>query len=116
MTKDGILYRDVAISGLSLGIVYYCYPRQEILIVGGIYVLCCLLWTQLRRANHHFWVIFTRGIQTVTSPLLFGAIFLLVVVPLGLLYRLWHRKEPQKDSSFTVTDQSADPAFFEVPW
>lgn len=116
MPGERILNRDLVITGLSLGILYYYYPRTEILVLGGLYLLFCLLWKKLKVLNHRFWTRLTRIIQSVTSPVLFGVIFFLVLVPVGLLYRLWHKKDPQKDSTFTEVEQNVDKAFFEVPW
>ncbi|MCB0631687.1 MAG: hypothetical protein R2824_10635 [Saprospiraceae bacterium] len=116
MPGDRVLNRDLAVTGLSLGILYYYFLRPEILVLGGLYLLFGLFWRKLKAANHRFWKILTRILQSVTSPLLFGAIFFLVLMPIGLLYRLWHKKEDRKDSTFSSVDQSIDTAFFEVPW
>lgn len=116
MTRESILNRDLGVTVLSLGILYYCFPRPEVMVLGGLYVLLCLLWKKLKMGNHRFWKSLTRMVQSFTSPLLFGVIFFLVLVPIGLLYRLWHKKEDRKASTFTSVDQNIDAAFFEVPW
>lgn len=116
MTAKRALNRDVFISGLGLGLLYYFFPRTEILVLGGSYLLLCLLWRKLREINHCFWIKLTGIIQSVTSPILFGSIFVFILLPIGWLFRIFHKKEKRGDSTFKVVDQKIDASFFEVPW
>lgn len=116
MTKKRTLNRDVFISGLGLGVLYYFFLRTEILVLGGIYLPLCFYLEKLKVANHQFWMKLTGIIQSVTSPILFGAIFFFALLPLGLLFRLFNKKEKQEDSTFKDIDQTIDASFFEVPW
>lgn len=104
------------ISGLGLGILYYFFFRTEILVFGGIYLPLCFFWEKLKVGNHQFWMQLTRIIQSVTSPMLFGAIFVFALLPIGLLFRLFNKKERQEGSTFKDVDQTIDASFFEVPW
>lgn len=116
MTSKRQLNRDVLISGLALGILYYFFVRTEILLLGGAYLFLCFFWGKLKLANHQFWVKLTRSIQSVTSPILFGAIFVFALLPMGLLFRVFNKREREEDSTFKDIDQTIDASFFEVPW
>lgn len=116
MTRKRMLNRDVFISGLGLGILYYFFPRTEIIVLAGIYLPLCFLLEKLKVANHQFWNKFTSSIQSITSPLLFGAIFVFALLPIALLFRVFKKQEKQEDSTFKDTDQTIDALFFEVPW
>lgn len=116
MTRTRQLNRDVFISGLGLGILYYFFLRTEVLVFGGIYLSLCFFWEKLKVANHQFWMKLTRIIQSVTSPMLFGAIFVFALLPIGLLFQIFNKKESQEDSTFKDVDQTIDASFFEVPW
>lgn len=116
MTRKRTLNRDVFISALGLGVLYYFLLRTEILVLASIYLPLCFFWKKLKVANHEFWKKFTSRLQSVTSPLLFGAIFVIALLPIALLFRLFNQKEKQEDSTFKDTDQTIDAMFFEVPW
>lgn len=116
MTSKRQLNRDVLISGLGLGILYYFFLRTEILVFGGVYLSLCFFWEQLKVANHHFWKKLTRSTQFIMSPILFGAIFVFALLPMGLLFQLFNKQERAEDSTFKDIDQTIDASFFEVPW
>jgi hypothetical protein len=116
MSNQRIRYRDIAISGLALLLLYYFLPGYAILYFGLVYLVLCLYVEPVRELNHAFWLSFTRVMQRVMNPLLFGAIFLVVLLPVGLLYRLFKRKKSAIKSNFVVVEQRNDPELFEVSW
>lgn len=116
MTEQQTINRDIAISGIAFLLLYYFIPEYWILLIGAVYLMMCFFIQPLKRVNHAIWLAITKLMQSVTSPLLFGAIFIAVLVPFALLFRLFKKKESKKNSTFVSIEQKIDPSFFEVPW
>lgn len=116
MTATQTVNRDIAISGLAMLVAYYFTSADWILMPGAGYLVLCLLIPWVKRMNHTLWLAITKGMQTVMNPLLFGVIFLGVLTPLALLFRLFRKKTPPRTTTFSEVNQTFDAAFFEVPW
>jgi hypothetical protein len=112
----GVQNRDVFISGLALGILYYFFPNSALLVFASIYLPLCFWVKKLKTANHLFWQKLSKILQAITHPVLLGAIFVLLLLPLGLLYRIFKSKKKQEESNFKEVHQTIDDSFFKVPW
>ena len=108
--------RDILISGLAFGMAYYFIRSSPIVIIAVAYMLTCFAFPRLKAVNHIFWSRLTLLLQSIMQPILFGIIFIVVVIPIGLLFRLFHKKKRFTDSTFEGMDQSKAVMDFEVPW
>ena len=116
MTKKNELNRDVIISGLGIGLLYYFFPKIEILIIGASFMILCFLFLGLKDLNHKFWLTFTKVLGSITNPVLFGAIFILLLIPIGFLYRVFKKKKLHKTSTFETVERPINISYFKVPW
>lgn len=114
--KADIFHRDLAISALAIGLIYWFFPHYFMLIIGGVVILLGLFFFSVRKMNHVFWDRFTKGMQWVVQPILGTLIFFLILVPIGLLWRLFKKKKELSNSTFRPMEQKIGSDFFEKQW
>jgi len=115
--KDKSLHnRDLIITLLSYLIIFYFIRENIVLHIGTFHLVLALAFPVFLKWNHLFWYYLTIVLQKVTNPILFGVIFIVVLTPISLLYRLFKKKKHSQTSSFVVINESVDKEFFNVPW
>lgn len=115
--EEHIPYRDLALTLLLLGISYWIIPSSIVLWIMGVFLILGLTTPQLRLWNHNFWEGITKVMSWIFPPIFMSFIFFLVLVPFGLLFRLFSKKEENNIvSNFHKTDEVIDVSFFERVW
>lgn len=116
MGDKNLYNRDLIITALSYLIIFVFVRENYIFHLGALHCLLALVFPAFLKWNHLFWHYLTIGMSKVTNPILFGAIFYIILTPISLLYRLFKKKKQSKTSSFVEIHESADKEFFNVPW
>ena len=114
--KLTIYYRDLLISALAISLLYWFFPTLWILIIGGSIVLLGLIFFTVRKLNHLFWDRLTKGMQWISQPILGTLIFCLIVVPVGLMWRVFRKNIKTSNSNFRLIDRELDEDFFKKQW
>ncbi len=114
--KLTIYYRDLLISALAISLLYWFFPTLWILIIGGSIVLLGLIFFTVRKLNHLFWDRLTKGMQWIAQPILGTLIFCLIVVPVGLMWRVFRKNIKTSNSNFRLIDRELDEDFFKKQW
>ena len=79
-------------------------------------MIACYCFPILKSLNHLLWSRLTIVLQTVFQPILFGFIYIVVLIPLGLLFQLFKKKDSLSNSSFMNLDKDINDQFFKEPW
>ena|GEM_PF-3564756 len=114
--KLDIHYRDLLISGLAIGLFYWFFPANWILICGGTLLALGLIFDLIRKLNHLFWDRLTKGMQWIVQPILGTLIFCLILVPVGLMWRVFKKKMNLSSSTFRPVEKDLDADFFKKQW
>lgn len=114
--KLDIHYRDLLISGLAIGLFYWFFPANWILICGGTLLALGLIFDLIRKLNHLFWDRLTKGMQWIVQPILGTLIFCLILVPVGLMWRVFKKKMNLSNSTFRPVEKDLDADFFKKQW
>lgn len=92
------------------------------IVASGATLLSALLWPSLLTVPNRCWTRFGALLHTITSPLILGAIFCLIIVPVGMIRRwlgadplllrrdvtrdsYWERRTPPGPPPENMTDQ-----------
>ena len=108
--------RDIWIAGLSFVLLWLWSDVTVLIIIGAIYMIACYCFPILISLNHLLWSRLTIVLQTVFQPILFGFIYIVVLIPLGLLFQLFKKKDSLSNSSFMNLDKDINDQFFKEPW
>lgn len=114
--KFDIYFRDLLISALAFALLYWFFPLYPILIIGGVWLILGLSFVALRKINHRFWDRLTKGMQWIVQPILGTIIFCLILVPVGLLWRLFKKKKNPSKSTFKRIETNLNLDFFKKQW
>lgn len=104
---------------VSLGWAFYSEHFKWLWLSGGLLLILFLSGT-LSLIIHRLWMKLGHYLGRVTTPLILGLFYYLLLSPLALLSRL-RRKDPLKlknnnDSLFNKDEKLFVPADFENPW
>jgi len=108
--------RDIWIAGLLFGLLWIWSDANILILIGAIYMIACYVFPLLKNLNHLFWTKLTMVLQSVFQPILFGLIYLIILVPLGLLFQIFRKKDAISNSSFMDINRKVDGQFFKEPW
>jgi hypothetical protein len=116
MTENKNQYRDLLLSLLLLGLIYWYKRWDEIIIIALVFILLGLAFSHFRFINHLLWKWITRFLQLVFQPIIGAMIFFVFLTPIGLLSQLFKKKKTYKDSTFVNVDEQFDQEFFKKQW
>jgi hypothetical protein len=105
---------------LSLGVAFLmlgglsCWRGHAVApcVLGGLgvaFVAAGMLAPDRLSPVHRAWMAMGRGAAKITTPILLGVVYFLVITPIGLLMRLFGRnplRHRERDDSFWVSMQS----------
>lgn len=114
--KFDIYFRDLLISALAFALLYWFFPLYPILIIAGVWLILGLSFVALRKINHRIWDRLTKGMQWIVQPILGTLIFCLILVPVGLLWRLFKQKKNPSKSTFKRIETNLNLDFFMKQW
>lgn len=74
---------------------------QVMAVVGAVLILFALLWPRALVMPNRAWMLLAQALSYVTTPIILGLIFFLVVTPIGIVKRLsgWDPLNRRKRSS-----------------
>jgi hypothetical protein len=116
MSKRVQYYRDLLITLLAATVGASFFPKMGLFYVGLAVFIAGFLFLPIRQANHWFWAMLTKVLGFVFQPIIFGSIFFVILLPLGLLFRLFRKKVENPDSTFVKADSITREGYFESPW
>lgn len=116
MKQDKNPYRDLILSILLLGLIYWFKRWDVILVITLFFVLLGLAFKTFRLLNYLLWKSITQLLQLVFQPIIGGVVFFLVLTPLGLLSQLFKKKKADQGSTFVNVDRKFDIDFFKKQW
>lgn len=99
--------------GKFVGVAHVALP------VGSLLVLLGLLWPKVLVVPNKAWMLLAEGLSFVTTRIILGLVFFLVVTPIGLVKRLtgWDplgRRSPRSESYWKpYPDRQRDPRHYE---
>lgn len=116
MEEKTLYYRDLIITVLCYLVIFFFVRENNVLHIGAFHLLLSLVSPAFLKWNHLFWHYLTIGMQKITNPVLFGAIFFIILTPISFFYRLFKKKKQAQSSTFVTVNESVDKEFFNVPW
>ena len=90
--------------------------RPLAVLAGALFALAALLWPPVLHPLNRLWTMLAAALNRITTPLVCGLLFYLVVTPLALVSRLRGkdplrlRWDPSVGSYWIVRDHAATPA------
>ena len=109
-------YRDLLLTLLLLGIIYWFKRWDIVLIIAAVFIVIGFAIPQFRYLNHLFWKSITKFLQLVFQPIIGTLLFFLVLTPIGLLSQVFKKKKPVNGSTFVSVDRKFDIDFFKKQW
>ncbi len=109
-------YRDLLLTLLLLGVVYWFKRWDILLIIAPVFILLGLTISQFRYLNHQFWKLLTKVLQLIFQPIIGALLFFLVLTPIGLLSQVFKKKKPINGSTFVSVERKFDADFFKKQW
>jgi Saxitoxin biosynthesis operon protein SxtJ len=109
----------VLLSGWWLYRGKFVTAAQIILPLGALLVLLGLLWPRVLVLPNKAWMLLAEGLSFVTTRIILGLVFFLVVTPIGVVKRLtgWDplsRRSPGGDSYWhPYPERQRDPRHYE---
>ena len=118
--QDQKTYETLAALLTVLAILFWLTELPVFLILCIVLGLAGSLFHPLALLIHRLWMYVARALNFVISKLLLSIIFVLVLTPIALLYRLFNKKklmtEGDKTSFYYEVNQSFIPKDLENPW
>lgn len=114
-------YESVLAVLLLLLLLYYFYWTTKWMIAGIIvFLVVTLLFSAIADFVALFWTKLTQGIGFVMNHVLMTIVFLAILTPIALVYRLTRSKKPlnksDEDSAFVDRNHLFVPKDIESPW
>ncbi|NOQ72967.1 MAG: hypothetical protein GQ574_13240 [Crocinitomix sp.] len=109
-------YRDLLLTVLLLGIIYWFNRWDELLVIALVFILLGLAITQFRILNHWFWKSVTQLMQLIVQPIIGAVIFFVILTPIGLLSQVFKKKKVIEGTSFVKVERKFTPDFFKKQW
>jgi hypothetical protein len=106
---------------LALGGVYYFYHLDSFLAAAGMLGIAGLFFPSIAKLVHQTWMKFAEVLGYVTSKVLLGLVFVLIVIPLSLMSKVFKGRngiqlKPQGSSHFKDRNFTYDKRSMENIW
>lgn len=119
-TKTRSPYESGLAVVLLLLLLYWFFPEPYLPAAAIGLSFLILLFPALARLLDHAWTLLTRAIGYVMSRLLLGAVFLLLLTPIALLYRLFNRDKlglrPREEGMFVTREHTYEARDLREMW
>jgi hypothetical protein len=103
-------------TAIAIIVGYYFFPHWVLLVLGTAFIISCILISKLSEINEWIWERSSQLLQKVFTPIFFGFVYLFILTPIALFYRLFSKQKPPVNSTFVEMDQSYNGDFFKPPW
>jgi len=109
----------VLLSGWWLYRGKFLSVAQIVLPLGGLLILLGLLWPKILVWPNKLWMLLAEGLSFVTTRIILGLVFFLVVTPIGVVKRLtgWDplsRRSPRGETYWQpYPERQRDPRHYE---
>lgn len=111
-------YTNLLLSVLLIILIDWQYPLKYFKLVLLVVVLLGLIISTFRSLNNSLWRIITKFMQAIMQPVLAAFVYFGIVVPIGLLFRLFKSKKNSRKGATTFEDVNSDfnSTFFSQQW
>lgn len=81
-----------------------------------LYFECPMNWIHIYKKIRTVWIRFGNLLNKITSPILLGITYFLILTPIAWLYRLFNRTEEEQDSTMNERVKTYSKEDFIHPW
>ena len=119
--KDKVKYREtLLVMVLGFSVLYVVLDRSWLLYTALGLGITGMLSAQLNRWIHIAWLFIGEKIGWVVSKVLMGVIYIIVLIPLSMLARVFRKDimnlKPRSGTGFHLRDHSYEPADLDNMW
>lgn len=115
MKKEKVLETIIGIVAGFI-VIYFLTKWEWTLYLVGVVSVLSVLSGKLAKSLAEGWMWLAEKIGWVSNRILLSVVYLLVLTPIALIYRLSRKSAKNKSTNWQVADQGFDKSFFEKPW
>jgi len=110
-------YSTIIVLQTALLVAYLYFHRHWLLIAALILGLIAILSPFIANFIHKLWMKFAHILGQISNTIILTLIFIVIIIPTGVLYKLFKKSSPKPlESNFYDRQHTFSKADFEKPW